>query len=1100
MTFNAVIEKLNIWSELPAHVAWPIFWQSSILIFGMFLLDVFLRRKIRPSMRHALWLVVLVKLVLPPSFALPTGLAWWVRPRETAPIKQPTARYLVTYGQSDVRAPLATASPPVIPEPHIRLSNAAWIVMGTCGTSLALLITMMARWRLFRQELRKSESAPIWLQEIVTEVQRQIRYRGRVSLRLTDVSISPAVIGLLRPIIVLPVALIDRLKPSQLRAVLLHELTHLRNGDVWINCFQSLLQIVFWWHPFVWLANARVRRIREEVVDDSVRLALCDEAETYAPTLLEVARLTLARPLATLGLVGILESRHALRQRVERMVNSPAPKRTGLTLGSIFGILAFTCVAVPMGQAPPKKAKPIVGNEPVNGTLAQLTSVSDLSQTKSDISELPTDSDHLNSKASLSNSKTAPTDNEVRSIVVGASWELRPLTENGFVEYDLRTRSMIGTNGVMLKQADTAISADSINWNGETGEIVAQGSVKMRALGADLPIGGKLSINETNLQRLAQNQPTAVRPTRTQIAASGRKGVLAKLEAIRLNHVAFDNLRLSEVVNYLRDESKKRDPEGKGINFLMMPYTGEPSPAAIDPATGVTVPTTQAEPTDINAVGIRIVPSLDDVRMIDVLDAIIKVADKRIRYSIEDYGVSFRLAASEGAAPLFSRTFRVDPNTFAQGLESVVGVSVGNFQTGGQGGGGQQGNNSVTVPRVQVTPNGSGGAGGPGGAQGNGGGISGVTRPTTMITPQSINQFLSNAGVKLSPPKSAFYNDRTGTLFVHASLNELDAVESALSATSFKSAQLSPAAQSGATETKPPPLGGLPNVGGTSSRTAEVVVASSPAESNQNAKNTDRVAKQVQHLSPAPPQINIKARFVEIAKGKTQKALSDLGWPERTTPNSEGDTNACLSQVLTEPEFRVILHALEQRDGTDVLTTANITTLSGRQAQIQAVDMQTILLKVNPQALTPPGVSSTNLFITENSSLGPVLDVVPIAADDGVTISLNVTATIRGFLGYGESTDSEQVQVYVDGKAQSTKPPLPRFRVRQLHTVSKFADGETVMLGKPTDVVMSYDKEGNAVNEPGNEPKDLLVFLTTTLIDPAGNPIHRSSAPEIGPR
>src|SRR5262249_41800786 len=144
---------------------------------------------------------------------------------------------------------------------------------------------------------------------------------------------------------------------SQLRAVLLHELFHLRNADAWVNCFQSLLQIVFWWHPFLWFANARIRSVREEVVDDSVRLALGQDAESYAPTLLEVARLALARPLATLGLVGILESRHALKQRVDRLVNFPAPKRASLTFGSVIGILAFSSVAVPMGQAPPKPSK-----------------------------------------------------------------------------------------------------------------------------------------------------------------------------------------------------------------------------------------------------------------------------------------------------------------------------------------------------------------------------------------------------------------------------------------------------------------------------------------------------------------------------------------------------------------------------------------------------------------------------------------------------------------------------------------------------------------------------------------------------------------------
>jgi len=61
-------------------------------------------------------------------------------------------------------------------------------------------------------------------------------------------------------------------------------------------------------------------------------LALRDEAETYAPTLLEVAKLAFNRPLASLGLVGILESRSALRQRIERLVNFPraAQGRTDL--------------------------------------------------------------------------------------------------------------------------------------------------------------------------------------------------------------------------------------------------------------------------------------------------------------------------------------------------------------------------------------------------------------------------------------------------------------------------------------------------------------------------------------------------------------------------------------------------------------------------------------------------------------------------------------------------------------------------------------------------------------------------------------------------
>ncbi len=120
-----------------------------------------------------------------------------------------------------------------------------------------------------------------------------------------------------------------------------------------MNCAQALVQIVYWWHPLLWLANAHIRRVREEAVDDAVMLALRDDAEAYAPTLLEVAKLAYHRPLASLGLVGILESRSALRQRIDRLMDFHAPRRAGLTLVSLCGICIFSAVAVPMGEALP---------------------------------------------------------------------------------------------------------------------------------------------------------------------------------------------------------------------------------------------------------------------------------------------------------------------------------------------------------------------------------------------------------------------------------------------------------------------------------------------------------------------------------------------------------------------------------------------------------------------------------------------------------------------------------------------------------------------------------------------------------------------------
>jgi hypothetical protein len=71
-------------------------------------------------------------------------------------------------------------------------------------------------------------------------------------------------------------------------------------------------------------------------------------------------------------------------------------------------------------------------------------------------------------------------------------------------------------------------------------------------------------------------------------------------------------------------------------------------------------------------ISIKIVPPLTDVRLADVLDAIVKVADRPIKYSIEDYAVVFSLKGRE-SIPLYTRMIKVNPNTFLQGLENVGG-------------------------------------------------------------------------------------------------------------------------------------------------------------------------------------------------------------------------------------------------------------------------------------------------------------------------------------------------------------------------------------------------------------------------------------------
>ena len=352
---NTSIETLNHWGQDFLNFAWPMLWQSSLLIVVVATLDFLLARKIRASIRHALWLVVLVKLLLPPALALPTGAAWWLwpaKPQFTPEIKTETVTFDTTALPPEDFVP---ASVPMPAPPPPKLNGLGWAMLASSAISAGLLFSLLVNWLKVARKTHRAHAYATTSCDFANPLEQARQLAGLrrpMRLKLVDDAISPAVYGLFRPVILLPRALAEKLFAAQLRAVLLHEAVHLRRGDVWVNCAQTLLQIAYWWHPLLWLANARIRRLREEAVDDAVMLALRGDADAYAPTLLEVAKFAFRRPLASLGLVGILESRSALRQRVERLVDFRPPRRAGLTFLSLCGIFLFGAVTLPMGQAP----------------------------------------------------------------------------------------------------------------------------------------------------------------------------------------------------------------------------------------------------------------------------------------------------------------------------------------------------------------------------------------------------------------------------------------------------------------------------------------------------------------------------------------------------------------------------------------------------------------------------------------------------------------------------------------------------------------------------------------------------------------------------
>lgn len=234
-----------------------------------------------------------------------------------------------------------------------------------------------------------------------------------------------------------------------------------------------------------------------------------------------------------------------------------------------------------------------------------------------------------------------------------------------------------------------------------------------------------------------------------------------------------------------------------------------------------------------------------------------------------------------------------------------------------------------------------------------------------------------------------------------------------------------------------------------------------------------------------------------------------------------------LTGILTDPQFRMVIRALEQRGGADFLAAPRVTTLSGRQAQIQLNDLQTVVLAPDLQQNGAGGggvgggvggaagglgggngvIGSVVNYVTQLLPLGPTLDVIPYVEADGYSIQMNLIPSLIEFLGYD---DPGSFVPRIQGAAGSNvglpltaQLPLPKFRVRQITTSANVWDGQTIVLGGLISENVSKIKDkvpvlgdipllGRFFRSESNSStkKNLVVFVTPTLIDPAGNPIH----------
>ena len=334
-----MVETVNHYASLWLNWQWSMLWQTAVLVAVVAVIDRLTRKWAWPQLRYALWLLVLVKLMLPPTLTSPISVTSTVpalaqnvietSAEEPAPmaIETPAASMAAVESSAlnvQPPAPVATEShaastvPVAVAAPALSWAACAMAVwlFGVLALGIGLVVYLR---RLAAEHAEpRPDDVPEWFDDVLAQAAREIGLGRAPRVVFSRKVCCPAVFAVFRPVVLIPAEEVATMTRSETRHVLLHELAHIKRGDLWVHAVQMGLMILYWFNPLLWLMRKHVQNLRELCCDATVARHLREEAGAYRQTLLATGRALLARPIDPgLGLLGLYENPGWLAVRLD---------------------------------------------------------------------------------------------------------------------------------------------------------------------------------------------------------------------------------------------------------------------------------------------------------------------------------------------------------------------------------------------------------------------------------------------------------------------------------------------------------------------------------------------------------------------------------------------------------------------------------------------------------------------------------------------------------------------------------------------------------------------------------------------------------------
>lgn len=292
---------------------------SIILIGFILLLKTLLKDKVSPKFHYRIWFSLMLSLLivfLPTSFFQSAGFES-VTESITTPTSSVADNTLIA---PDMPSDWRYDFNEIVDTSEKVGINALLVIVWAVGVFAVIIFYMLGNRRLKRIK-RYAECPSDEIRLLFEDCCQSVTIKHKVVLLASDIITSPLNFGYGTSYIAIPNELIGKLKTTELQHIFLHELTHIKHKDIWLNLGLCVEQIIYWFNPFVWFAFSKMRRDREAYCDWSVINCYDTDEERlrYGDTLLQFATLNSDNMLYSTN--GLFENYNQLKYRIEKIAN-----------------------------------------------------------------------------------------------------------------------------------------------------------------------------------------------------------------------------------------------------------------------------------------------------------------------------------------------------------------------------------------------------------------------------------------------------------------------------------------------------------------------------------------------------------------------------------------------------------------------------------------------------------------------------------------------------------------------------------------------------------------------------------------------------------